>query len=187
MVHFFSFGPPSHLMWVAGRTIYSLCGIANWYKIGSAGQQSIPDNCHRHHMGCLWRKSAMWRNFPRDKLWVGDMSPHSKIWRKIGHVKKFLHMINVENFLHMRNVEKNFKKNCRKICSVAIYAVLSQNLFCCNLRIFAWRKFSQKLCLWRQKRQISGMQHSDIANLVGWPNLVAVWHNLVVLPTKWYG
>ena len=50
---------------------------------------------------------------------------------KISCVEKFVHMIDchVEKFLHVEN-----------ICFVAIYAVLSQILFCRNLRAFMWRK-----------------------------------------------
>ena len=53
---------------------------------------------------------------------------------------------------------------CRILCCFvtkslfyAIYAVLSQNLFCRYLRALAWRKLRQKICLWRKKGQISGM------------------------------
>ena len=34
---------------------------------------------------------------------------------------------------------------CYKICFVAIYAVLSRNLFCRDLRPFVWRKIEPKI------------------------------------------
>ena len=37
---------------------------------------------------------------------------------------------------------------CFTIVFVTIYAVLSQNMFCCNSRTFVWRKFNQKLHMW---------------------------------------
>ena len=47
------------------------------------------------------------------------------MWSKICHVETFLHMINVETiFLSL------FMLFCCKICFVAIYAVLPQNLYC---------------------------------------------------------
>ena len=45
---------------------------------------------------------------------------------------------------------------CRKICFVA-KSVLSQNLFCRDLRAFVWRKIEPKIVLVEKKRQISGM------------------------------
>ena len=50
---------------------------------------------------------------------------------------------------------------CCKICFVAIYAVLSRNLFCCYLRAFVWRKIEPKIVLVEKKRQISGMEGHD--------------------------
>ena len=46
---------------------------------------------------------------------------------------------------------------CRKICFAAIYAVLAQNLFCCDLRTFVWRKIYSEIVLVEKKGQISGM------------------------------
>ena len=46
---------------------------------------------------------------------------------------------------------------CRKICFAAIYAVLAQNLFCCDLRTFVWRKICLEIVLVEKKGQISGM------------------------------
>ena len=37
---------------------------------------------------------------------------------------------------------------CCTIVFVTIYAVLLQNIFCCDLRTFVWRKFNQKLHMW---------------------------------------
>ena len=79
------------------------------------------------------------------------------------HVK-FFHMRNVkklyqiEKVLHMINVEQNV------FCGETWINVLSQNLFCRNLRCFVAKsvllqffallcgeKLNQKLCLWRKK------------------------------------
>ena len=46
---------------------------------------------------------------------------------------------------------------CRKICFAAIYAVLAQNLFCCDLRTFVWRKIYSEIVRVEKKGQISGM------------------------------
>ena len=68
-----------------------------------------------------------------------------EMWSKICHMETFLHMINVETI---------FWSLC---IYVAIYAVLAQNLFCCNLRAFVWRKIYSKIVLVEKKGQISGM------------------------------
>ena len=46
-----------------------------------------------------------------------------------------------------------------KIWFVTIYAVLSRNLFCCDLRAFVWRKIEPKNVPVEKERQISGMHH----------------------------
>ena len=46
---------------------------------------------------------------------------------------------------------------CCKICFVAIYAVLSRNLFCRDLRASCVEKNWTKNCACGEKRQISGM------------------------------
>ena len=53
---------------------------------------------------------------------------------------------------------------CRILCCFiakflfyAIYAVLSQNLFCRDLRALAWRKIGPKILSVEKKGQISGM------------------------------
>ena len=61
---------------------------------------------------------------------------------------------NVEKSVIWRNVSMLF---CCKTCFVAIYAVLSQNLFCRDLRAFVWRKIGPKIVRVEKKRQISGM------------------------------
>ena len=43
---------------------------------------------------------------------------------------------------------------CRKICFVAIYAVLSRNIFGRDLRAFAWRKIEPKVLSVEKKGQI---------------------------------
>ena len=71
----------------------------------------------------------MWRN-----LSCGEMFPHDRL----------LHMNQLTFF-------------CCKISFVAIYDVLSRNLFCCDLRAFVWRKSEPQIVLVEEKRQISGM------------------------------
>ena len=76
---------------------------------------------------------------------------------------------------------------CRILCCFiakflfyAIYAVLSRNLFCRNLRALAWRKIGPTILSVEKKGQISGM----IVNLLGmlkWltkdcPQDVFAWH-----------
>ena len=125
----------------------------------------------------MWRnveKSVMCRNFPHDRflhmrnekcqanLLCGGISPHDR----------FLHMSNEKcgesvtwrNFfsstLRLIRISTFFScilLFCCKICFVAIYAVLSRNLFCCDLRAFVWRKVEPKIVLVEKKRQISGM------------------------------
>ena len=41
---------------------------------------------------------------------------------------------------------------CCKIFIVAIDAVLSRNLFCCDLRAFVWRKIGPKIVLVERKK-----------------------------------
>ena len=55
------------------------------------------------------------------------------------------------------SILSQFMLFCRKICFVAIYAVLSQNVSCRNLRAFAWRKIGPKIVPVEKKGQISGM------------------------------
>ena len=68
-------------------------------------------------------------------LSCGDM------WRQICHVEK--------SSPHERCGDKSdlsqFMLFCRKICFVAIYAVLSRNLFGRDLLAFAWRKIEPKI------------------------------------------
>ena len=98
------------------------------------------------------------------------------------HVEKFLHMRNVkkiyhiEKVLHMTNVEQNVVcgemwRNHISLSQVTFFccicctylrcfvakSVLSQNLFCRDLRAFVWRKIEPKIVLVEKKRQISGM------------------------------
>ena len=103
------------------------------------------------------KKSVMWRNFPHNRLSCGE-----NLHMTDCHVENYLHMVNVEKNLsnggifHMKNVDTNqfchnlhclvaksdllqFTLFCRKICFVAIYALL------CG------EKFNQKLCLWKRK------------------------------------
>ena len=109
----------------------------------------------------MWRKSVMWRN----RLSYGEISPHEKYGAKSVVWRKFLHMINVDSNLscgemihHLLIYQINvvfynaycavllqnrlilrFTLFCRKICFVAIYALLRGE------------KLSKKLCPWRKK------------------------------------
>ena len=78
----------------------------------------------------------MWRNEEKN-LSCGGIYPHEKC----GH--KF--------------VLQQYTLFGRKICFVAIYAVLLLNLSCRDLRAFAWRKNKTKNCVCGEKGQISGM------------------------------
>ena len=74
------------------------------------------------------------------------------MWRNL----KFLHIwhvYDVENVLTYVHVTLF----CLKIGFVVIYAVLSQNLFCRDLRTFVWRKIEPKITYVEKKWQISGM------------------------------
>ena len=57
---------------------------------------------------------------------------------------------------------------CWKIGFVAIYALLSRNLFSRDLRTFVWRKIEPKIAYVEKKWQISGMiikQNNPKANM----------------------
>ena len=59
---------------------------------------------------------------------------------------------------HVCDVEiVKFMLFCCKIGFIAIYALLSQNLFCHGLRTFVWRKIELKIASVEKKLQISGM------------------------------
>ena len=61
-------------------------------------------------------------------------------------------MCYVEKFREIVHVEKCFRLFCCKICFVAIYAVLSQNLFCRDLRAFyVEKKIDPKIVLLEKK------------------------------------
>ena len=84
-----------------------------------------------------------------------EISPHVKNfpnfsaqpkWKNL----KFLHILDVYD---VENVSTNvqFMLFCCKISFVAIYAVLSRNQFCYNLRTFVWRTFLPKIAyMWRK-------------------------------------
>ena len=108
------------------------------------------------------KKSVTWRNFPHNRLSCGE-----NLHMTDCHVENYLHMVNVEksiqwgNFPHEKcghkSVLSQFSFVICKIWFVTIYAVLSWNLFCCDLRSFVWRKIEPKIVLVEKKRQISGM------------------------------
>ena len=96
---------------------------------------------------------------------------HKRNLKKIYHIEKVLHMINVEQnvlcgeiwrnlscgeisphdrFLHMSNEKCGEYLLCGEISPD--YAVLSQNLFCRDLRAFVWRKIELKIVLVEKKK-----------------------------------
>ena len=121
----------------------------------------------------------MWRNFPHNRLSCGE-----NLHMTDCHVENYLHMVNVEKNLsnggifHMKNVDTNqfchnlhclvaksdllqFTLFCREICFVVIYALL------CG------EKLNQKLCLWRKKRQISGMMLNWISTFHSFSSMLS--------------
>ena len=92
----------------------------------------------------------MRRNSPHNKLSVEEVFPHGKygdksvMWR---YVETNLSYGEISP--HERCGDKSdlsqFMLFCRKICFVAIYAVLSRNLFGRDLLAFAWRKIEPKI------------------------------------------
>ena len=99
------------------------------------------------------KKSAMWRNFlhsPHDKLSVREMSSHGRfgeqsvMWRSVESNVSCGEYSSHEK-CGDKSVLSQFMLFFRKICFVAIYAVLSRNLFCRNLRAFAYRKIETKI------------------------------------------
>ena len=124
----------------------------------------IPDICHNHHNRWLWRK-----NLP-----CGEISPHDRLSCAENlhstncQLAKCLHMVNVETNLSFGEISPHQKCGdnlfCLNLCCfvsksvcVAIYAVLSRNQFCRDLRVFAWRKIQAKIVFVEKKGQISGM------------------------------
>ena len=78
-----------------------------------------------------------------------------QMWRNL----KFLHIWHV---CDVENVSTcvQFMLFCYKIGFVAIYALLSRNLFCRDLRTFVWRKIEPKIASVDKKWQIWGMPYS---------------------------
>ena len=96
--------------------------------------------CPGHHGQCSWRKSLPCGEIcPHDILSLGEI-----LHRTDGHVEKVLHIRNVKKICYVEKqiygVLMHIVLFCCKLVNFAIYAVLSQNLFCRNLRIFVWRK-----------------------------------------------
>ena len=124
-----------------------------------------------------------------------------QMWRNLN----FFHMSSNFRFLLMTDVETSeispllacvWCGKCLHICTiyavllvfVAIYALLSRNLFCRELRTFVWRKIESKIASVEKKWQISGMISTPLikdtssphlnfpANMESW----LVWKDLVV-------
>ena len=127
-------------------------------------------------MGSVKQKSVMWRNFRFLYMTCGDISPHLS-----RHMDKFVNSphlscgdisdvsIDVENSEITWHVEKfhispelrcgrnlKFTLFCWQICFVGIYAVLSQNLFCCDLSFDLENNLAKKYVC-GEKWQISGI------------------------------
>ena len=67
---------------------------------------------------------------------------------------------------------------CRKICFAAIYAVLAQNLFCCDLRTFVWRKIYSEIVLVEKKDKYQvclGASSSSLQSQIHKPLKVSFW------------
>ena len=98
-----------------------------------------------------------------------------EMWRFL----RFIHMWRNFRFLHTADVEKyeisphvacvwcknvntyaNFMLFCYKISFFAIYAILSRNLLCRDLRTFVWRKIYQKIELGKPLGTISAVHPS---------------------------
>ena len=136
---------------------------------GRCSVTTILDICHKHHKRCLWRK-----NLP-----CGEISPHDRLSCAENlhstncQLAKCLHMVNVETNLSFGEISPHQKCGdnlfCLNLCCfvsksvcVAIYAVLSRNQFCRDLRVFAWRKIQAKIVFVEKKGQISGMDTPNI-------------------------
>ena len=128
----------------------------------------IPHICHKYHKWDMWRKICHVENFfiyMHDRCreiwnfstcWVISNFSTLQMWRNL----KFLHIwhvYDVENVLTYVHVTLF----CLKIGFVVIYAVLSQNLFCRDLRTFVWRKIEPKITYVEKKWQISGMDSTS--------------------------
>ena len=89
----------------------------------------------------------MWWKSPHDRLSCGKLSPHGKCGEKSIQWGNFPH----EKCGH-KSVLSQFTLFSCKIWFVTIYAVLSQHLFCCDLRAFVWRKIEPKIVLVERKK-----------------------------------
>ena len=119
------------------------------------------------------------------------MFPHAKygdksvMWKNVE-----TNLSCVEIFPHERCGDKSdlsqFMLFCRKICFVAIYAVLSQNLFGCDLRAFAWRRSWTKNSVCGEKRtnmryaQTLCVRYCSLSNMT--PTLCVNWSIMTPTP-----
>ena len=81
------------------------------------------------------------------------------MWRQICHVETNLSCeeISPRERCGDKSDLSQFMLFCRKICFVAIYAVLSRNLFGRDLRALVWRKIEPTILSVEKKGQIWGM------------------------------
>ena len=70
--------------------------------------------------------------------------------------QKFLHIWHVSDVENVSTYVQ-FMLFCCKIDFVTICALLSENLFCRDLRTFVWRKIEPKIASVEKKLQITGM------------------------------
>ena len=82
--------------------------------------------------------------------------------------QKFLHIWHVSDVENVSTYVQ-FMLFCCKIDFVTIYALLSENLFCRDLRTFVWKKIEPKIASVEKKWQISGM-HTQ-GSRVTFPNI----------------
>ena len=76
--------------------------------------------------------------------------------------QKFLHIWHVSDVENVSTYVQ-FMLFCCKIDFVTIYALLSENLFCRDLRTFVWRKIEPKIASVEKKWQIWGMNIQGVS------------------------
>ena len=81
---------------------------------------------------------------------IGEMFPHGR-FLPMSNGKCGANLFCGEISPHEKCPHTSNEK-CGEYLFVAIYAVLSQNLFCCDLRAFVWRKIGPKIVLVERKK-----------------------------------
>ena len=122
-----------------------MCWLNGCYYLVKCG--NIPRICHIYHIWDMWRKIC-----PVEKFQIYTYA--WQMWRNL----KFLHIWHVCDVENVSTYVQFMLFSC-KIDFVTIYALLSENLFCRDLRTFVWRKIEPKIASVEKKWQISGMPH----------------------------